>query len=49
VSQNLDELKIRIRDACESVDMQMLSNVWNEIIVLTPVESPMGLTLKSGK
>jgi hypothetical protein len=23
--------KIRIRDACESVDMQMLSGIWNEI------------------
>jgi len=24
------ELKIRIRDVCESVDMQLLSSVWNE-------------------
>jgi hypothetical protein len=29
-SQNLYELKIRIRDACESTDMQILSNVWKE-------------------
>jgi hypothetical protein len=34
VPQSLDELKIHIRDACESVDMQMSSNVWNEIIIL---------------
>jgi hypothetical protein len=27
--QNL-KLKIRIWDACEQADMQMLSNVWNE-------------------
>jgi hypothetical protein len=31
--------------ACESVDMQMVSNVWHEIIVLTSVESAMELTM----
>jgi hypothetical protein len=35
--------KFRIRDACESVHMQMLS------IVLTCAQSPMGLLLKSDK
>jgi len=29
--QNFHELKIRILDACEFVNMQMLSNVWNEL------------------
>jgi hypothetical protein len=29
--QDIDELKIHIQDACESHDMQMLSNVWNDI------------------
>jgi hypothetical protein len=37
---NPDELKIHIRDASESADMQILSNAWNETIVLTCVESP---------
>jgi hypothetical protein len=30
-AQNLHELKIYIWGACESVDMQLLSSVWNEI------------------
>jgi len=28
--QHLQELKIRICDVCELVDMQVLSSVWNE-------------------
>jgi hypothetical protein len=46
--QNLCELQIRIRDACELIGMQM-SDVLNEIIVLTCVESSVGIILKSGK
>jgi hypothetical protein len=45
--QNLHELKIYIQDACESVDMKMLSSDGNEIIILTCVESSVELTLKS--
>jgi hypothetical protein len=30
-SPNLHEVKINIQDACESVNMQMLCTVWNEI------------------
>jgi hypothetical protein len=48
--QNFNELKIRVPDASESLDMHMLSSVWNEIfIVLACVDSPMGLTFKSDK
>jgi len=47
--QNLHELKIHILGACESVDMQILSTVWNEINILTCAESPMGFTLRSDK
>jgi hypothetical protein len=31
VSQNLHEFKICIQEACESVDMHVLSSVWNQI------------------
>jgi len=39
---------ICIQDACMSIDMQMLSSIWIEIIFLTCVKPPMGLMLKSG-
>jgi hypothetical protein len=45
--QNQDGLRIHIQDACESSGMQMLSNVWIELVILTCVESPVGFTLKS--
>jgi hypothetical protein len=43
--QSLHEIKIRIRDAYESQDIQILFNVWSEIdltIVLTYADSTMG-------
>jgi hypothetical protein len=50
MSQNIQELKTRTRDAGESADLQMLSNVWNEqIFGLMCVESQLILTLKSDK
>ena len=34
--------KLTVRETCVSVDIQTLSNVWNEVIIMTCVESPLG-------
>jgi len=48
VTQNTHELKILVRDACESDSVEMLSNVANETHCSFDVcESPMRIILKS--
>jgi hypothetical protein len=33
-SEHLHALKIHIQEGCESVDTRVLSNAWNEIVIL---------------
>jgi len=45
MSQNLHKLRIAFEITCESVDMRMLSSVWNENDYLFDVcGSPVGLS-----